>query len=63
MSEALLFRAVRQNLLLIANPDVADEYSRLKKRIAKTCNNDIELYCDGKDAFVKEHEKKALEQS
>ncbi len=45
---------------LRSNPDIAEEYGNLKKQIAKTCNNDIGKYCDGKDAFVKHHEAVAL---
>jgi GrpB-like predicted nucleotidyltransferase (UPF0157 family) len=46
---------------LIANPDIADEYSKLKVKCAIECNNDIDRYCKGKDAFIKFHEKKALD--
>ncbi len=45
---------------LIAHPEVAREYGALKKRVAAACNNDIQRYCDGKDAFVKEHERRAV---
>lgn len=46
---------------LIAHQDVMKEYANLKLRLASTCNNDIEAYCDGKDSFIKYHEAKALE--
>jgi GrpB-like predicted nucleotidyltransferase (UPF0157 family) len=42
---------------LRSNPGVAEEYGTLKKKVAETCDNDIEKYCDGKDAFVKNHEE------
>ena len=38
---------------LRADPDVAREYGELKKAVAESCGNDIERYCDGKDAYVK----------
>ena len=37
---------------LRANPDVAREYGELKKRVALECQNDIDRYCDGKDAYI-----------
>jgi GrpB-like predicted nucleotidyltransferase (UPF0157 family) len=47
---------------LRANPKVAEEYAVLKKRIAATCDNDIDRYCHGKDDFVKRHQAIALGQ-
>ena len=46
---------------LVRNQNIADEYARLKKEVAASCDNDIDRYCDGKDAFIKEHEAKALQ--
>ena len=46
---------------LRAHPEVADTYGKLKLEIAQTCDNDMEKYGDGKDAFVKLYEGKALE--
>ena len=46
---------------LVRNGAIADEYARLKKAVAASCDNDIDRYCDGKDAFIKEHEAKALQ--
>lgn len=46
---------------LISHPDTAQEYSDLKRRLVQTCNGDIEAYMDGKDSFIKEVERKALE--
>ena len=45
---------------LRSNPGIADEYGVLKKKVAETCGNDIGKYCDGKDAFVKNHEEIAV---
>ncbi|ABN62619.1 hypothetical protein A1L58_12970 [Shewanella baltica] len=46
---------------LKANPEVLTEYEELKRRVARECNNDISVYCDGKNDFIQEHEAKALE--
>lgn len=46
---------------LKAHPDVVREYGSLKQKLANTCNNDLDAYCDGKDAFVKQHEAQAIE--
>ena len=46
---------------LRSNAHVAGEYGALKKKVAETCDNDIEKYCDGKDAFIKHHEEIAVE--
>jgi GrpB-like predicted nucleotidyltransferase (UPF0157 family) len=46
---------------LKVHPEVQLEYQNLKFELAKSCNNDIECYCDGKDDFVKKHEARALE--
>ena len=46
---------------LRANPKIASEYGALKKRIAATCSNDMDRYCDGKDSFVKRVEALALQ--
>lgn len=40
--------------------EIANEYGALKSKIAKTCDNDIEKYCDAKDPFIKHHEALAL---
>ena len=37
-----------------------EEYARLKKRLAQKFPYDIESYCDGKDAFVRAMEERAL---
>ena len=43
-----------------AHPLVAEEYGALKERLANAHPNDLAAYMDGKDAFVKEHERRAL---
>ncbi|WP_028330539.1 GrpB family protein [Brachyspira alvinipulli] len=46
---------------LRANKDIAEEYAKIKLEALKNCNNDIELYCDYKDKFIKDTEQTALE--
>lgn len=43
-----------------AHPEAAQAYSSLKQRLAHEFPNDIEAYMDGKDAFIKQHERLAL---
>jgi GrpB-like predicted nucleotidyltransferase (UPF0157 family) len=45
---------------MIAHPGDARRYSELKKQLAEKHKGDIEGYCDGKDAFVKALEIKAI---
>lgn len=45
---------------LIAFPEVALAYGTLKQEGAAICNNDIDVYCNHKDRFIKEHETKAM---
>lgn len=45
---------------LRSHPDEANSYGDLKESLAKRFPTDIEAYMDGKDAFVKELERKAL---
>ncbi|RDE23656.1 GrpB family protein [Parageobacillus thermoglucosidasius] len=45
---------------MIAHPEEAKAYSRLKIALAKRFPNDIQAYIKGKEAFVRETEKKAL---
>lgn len=45
---------------LISHPGTAQAYSELKRGLVQTCNGDIEAYMDGKDAFIKDVERKAL---
>ena len=40
--------------------ETADEYGRLKEKLALAFPYDIDGYCDGKEKFVKELEKKAI---
>ena len=46
---------------LRAYPETAREYGALKLRLAESCRGDVEAYIEGKDAFVKNVERKALE--
>ena len=45
---------------LRTHPQDAFEYGELKSKLAIAYPSDIEAYCDGKDGFVKELERKAL---
>ena len=45
---------------LRAHADVRDAYGELKTELAARFPNDIDGYCDGKDAFVKRVEAEAL---
>lgn len=45
---------------MIAQPEVARSYSLRKQRLASSHPDDIEAYMDGKDAFIKEPEAKAI---
>ncbi|MCY7483142.1 GrpB family protein [Paenibacillus alvei] len=46
---------------LRAHPQEAEQYGNLKEKLASQHPNDIEAYMDGKDSFVKNLEKKALD--
>lgn len=59
--DAHLVRHLAFRDYLIEHDAIAQAYGELKFEISLRCNNDIELYCDEKDAFVKHHEMKALE--
>jgi len=45
---------------LIVHPAIAESYSVLKQRLADSHPDDLEAYMDGKDAFIKEHEARAV---
>lgn len=45
---------------MISHPEDARAYGRLKEELANRFPTDRESYVDGKDAFIKEMEKKAL---
>ncbi|RCS42228.1 GrpB family protein [Bremerella cremea] len=45
---------------LVAHPSVALQYAQLKQQCAAACDNDNDKYCEGKQAFVVEHERKAV---
>ncbi len=44
-----------------AHPALADEYGALKQKLAAAHPHDVEAYMDGKDAFIKETDARALE--
>jgi len=44
-----------------AHPTLAEQYGELKRRLAEAHPHDMEVYMDGKDAFIKEMESRALE--
>ena len=56
-----LFRHLAFRDYLSAHEDVKAQYAALKKELARKYPYDIERYCDGKDAFVKETERAALQ--
>lgn len=43
-----------------SHPSIAMEYGQLKQRLASAHPHDMAAYVKGKDAFVQEHEKRAL---
>ena len=45
---------------MIAHPEAAHDYGALKLTLFRQHPNDFEAYMDGKDAFIQEHEAKAL---
>jgi len=47
---------------LRAHPEASADYGKLKKALANVCENDLERYCDGKDAFVKRLEAMAVKE-
>lgn len=44
---------------LIAHPDEALEYSDLKQRLAADHSNDVDAYMDGKEAFIRNIDRRA----
>ncbi len=44
-----------------SHPEAAKEYASLKSKLARLYPNDIDAYCDGKDAFIKEIDRRAIE--
>ncbi|MCS5635451.1 MAG: GrpB family protein [Myxococcota bacterium] len=45
---------------MIAHPDAAESYSRLKEELVLCHAGDREAYIEGKDPFIREHEARAL---
>ncbi|WP_245676683.1 GrpB family protein [Bacillus solimangrovi] len=46
---------------MIAHPEEAKDYANLKEKLAKKYPEDIQSYIEGKDAFIKEIDKRASE--
>ena len=46
---------------LRVKPDLAKRYSELKRRLAIEYPNDIDAYIDGKNSFIEDTERRALE--
>ncbi|MFW9849955.1 MAG: GrpB family protein [Candidatus Thorarchaeota archaeon] len=46
---------------MITHPEEAEAYAELKQSLAKQFPYDTPAYCDGKDEFIKERERRALE--
>jgi GrpB-like predicted nucleotidyltransferase (UPF0157 family) len=46
---------------LQSHPKVCREYDHLKRKVAETCQQDIDKYCEGKNDFIQKHEALALE--
>ena len=59
-SEADIKRHLAVRDYLRSHPDTAREYAELKKNLAARYPHDNDGYCDGKDAYIKELEQKAL---
>ncbi len=54
-----IYRHLHFRDYMIAYPIVAQAYSRLKQALAQKYAEDINSYMAGKDAFIKEFDKKA----
>ena len=52
-------RHLRFRDYLMAHPEEAQAYSRLKEELARRFPEDIESYMEGKDGFIKEIDRKA----
>lgn len=46
---------------MISHPEEAQQYSELKRELANKYRNNIQGYMDGKDAFIKEIDRKAVQ--
>ena len=60
VAELRINRHIAVRDFLRTHPDIALEYGELKMELAYRFSEDIEGYCTGKDAFVKQLEKDAL---
>ena len=54
-------RHVAFRAYMVAHPSEAQAYGVLKAQLASLHSDDIEAYMDGKDSFIKERERLALE--
>jgi GrpB-like predicted nucleotidyltransferase (UPF0157 family)/adenylate kinase family enzyme len=54
-----IFRHLAFRDYLITHPDELDAYCRLKTELARQHPDDIEAYMDGKDAFIKDIDRRA----
>jgi GrpB-like predicted nucleotidyltransferase (UPF0157 family) len=52
-------RHLRFRDFMISHPKEAAEYAQLKRGLASRFRSDIDSYCHGKDAFIKEIDAKA----
>ena len=59
-SQAGMKRDLAVRDYLRSHPDTAREYGNLKKQLASLYPHDNDRYCDGKEAYMKELEQKAL---
>ena len=59
-TDANITRHIAFRDYLQSHPMVMTEYANLKKKLASEYNDNIDMYCDGKDEFIKFHESKAL---
>lgn len=59
-SQADIKRHLAVRDYLRSHPDTAREYGNLKKQLASLYPHDNDRYCDGKEAYMKELEQKAL---
>ena len=45
---------------IASHPKIKIQYQELKIKVSKECRGDMDLYCQGKDSFIKFHEKLAI---
>jgi len=59
-TDANITRHIAFRDYLQSHPMVMKEYANLKKKLASECKDNIDMYCDGKDEFIKFYESKAI---